>query len=92
MSVPTFHRRFKAVTQMTPIQYLKSTRLHQARLLMIRSGLTAAAAASYVGYESPLQFSREFKKAFGRTLLQETVQMKSAFAWSSAVAGSAAAR
>ncbi len=38
MSVPTFHRHFKAVTHTTPIQYLKSTRLHQARLLMIRTG------------------------------------------------------
>ncbi len=48
MSVPTFHRHFKAVTRATPIQYLKSTRLHQARLLMIRTGLTVAAASAKV--------------------------------------------
>jgi AraC-like DNA-binding protein len=82
MSVPTFHRYFKAVTHTTPIQYLKSTRLHQARLLMIRTGLTAAAASATVGYESPSQFSREFKREFGRSPKEEADQMKAAFAWS----------
>lgn len=82
MSVPTFHRHFKAVTHTTPIQYLKSTRLHQARLLMIRTGLTAAAASATVGYESPSQFSREFKRVFGRSPKEEVEQMKAAFAWS----------
>lgn len=82
MSVPTFHRHFKAVTHTTPMQYLKSTRLHQARLLMIRTGLTAAAASATVGYESPSQFSREFKRAFGRSPTEEVDQMKMAFSWS----------
>ncbi|URV24693.1 AraC family transcriptional regulator [Burkholderia gladioli] len=82
MSVPSFHRHFKAVTHTTPIQYLKSTRLHQARLLMIRRGLTAAAASASVGYESPSQFSREFKRMFGRSPTQEVEQMRAAFAWS----------
>ena len=82
MSVPTFHRYFKAVTHTTPIQYLKSTRLHQARLLMIRTGLTAAAASATVGYEIPSQFSREFKREFGRSPKEEADQMKAAFAWS----------
>jgi AraC-like DNA-binding protein len=82
MSVPTFHRHFKAMTHTTPIQYLKSTRLHQARLLMIRTGLTAAAASARVGYESPSQFSREFKRLFGRAPKEEVAQMKTPFAWS----------
>ncbi|WP_343674252.1 AraC family transcriptional regulator [Paraburkholderia heleia] len=82
MSVPTFHRHFKAVTHSTPIQYLKATRLHQARLLMIRTGLTVAAASATVGYESPSQFSREFKRAFGRSPTEEVDQMKTAFNWS----------
>jgi AraC-like DNA-binding protein len=81
MSVPTFHRHFKAVTHTTPIQYLKSMRLHQARLMMIRTGLTAAAASAAVGYESPSQFSREFKRVFGRSPTEEVDQMKGAFAW-----------
>lgn len=85
MSVPTFHRHFKTITRTTPIQYLKSTRLHQARLLMIRRGLTAAAAATAVGYESPSQFSREFKRVFGKTPGEEASLMKAAFSWSAAI-------
>lgn len=79
MSGPAFHAHFKAVTHTSPIQYLKSTRLHQARLLMIRQGLTAAAASAQVGYESPSQFSREFKRFFGRSPGEETVYMKHLF-------------
>ncbi|WP_417585934.1 AraC family transcriptional regulator N-terminal domain-containing protein [Nitrincola sp.] len=79
MSAPAFHVHFKAVTQTSPIQYIKSTRLHHARLLMIRNGLTAAAAAGRVGYESPSQFSREFKRFFGRTPSEEVRTMKASF-------------
>ncbi|MFL6709499.1 MAG: AraC family transcriptional regulator N-terminal domain-containing protein [Massilia sp.] len=71
MSVPAFHVHFKSVTHCSPIQYLKSARLHQARLLMARSGMTAQAACAQVGYESPSQFSREFKRFFGRSPSQE---------------------
>src|SRR3546814_3355069 len=41
MSIPSFHSHFKAVTQVSPMQYVKSTRLHQARLLMVRQDLSA---------------------------------------------------
>ncbi|NJN00797.1 MAG: helix-turn-helix transcriptional regulator, partial [Aquincola sp.] len=44
MSVPAFHVHFKAVTQTSPIQYVKATRLHRARLLMVQSGTSAASA------------------------------------------------
>ena len=77
MSVPTFHNHFKAVTHTSPIQYIKSIRLHQARLLMIREGQTAAGAAVHVGYESPSQFSREFKRLFGNAPAVETKRLKS---------------
>ena len=80
MSVPRFHLHFKSVTQTSPIQYLKSLRLHQARLMMIRDNLTAAGAAARVGYESDSQFSREFKRMFGRTPAEEARVMKRAFA------------
>lgn len=76
MSVPAFHVHFKSVTQCSPIQYVKSTRLHQARLLMIRNGMTASVACAQVGYESASQFSREFKRLFGRTPGEEAVFMK----------------
>lgn len=88
MSVPAFHVHFKAVTQTSPMQYLKSTRLHQARLLMVRNGLTAAAASAAVGYDSPSQFSREFKRVFGRSPVEEVKRMKAEFAVPPAFAAS----
>jgi AraC-like DNA-binding protein len=80
MSAPSLHAHFKAVTGTSPMQYLKSTRLHQARLLMLRDGMTAAAACDRVGYESPSQFSREFKRLFGLSPVEEVARMKQAFA------------
>lgn len=76
MSVAAFHANFKAVTQTSPIQYLKSTRLHKARLLMVQDGLSAATASARVGYESSSQFSREFKRFFGRTPADEAREMR----------------
>ncbi len=52
MSVLTFHTHFKAVTNTSPMQYVKSTRLHQARLLMIREGVSAASACHAVGMKA----------------------------------------
>lgn len=65
MSPSIFHQKFKAITTMSPLQYLKSVRLDKARLLMIQDGSTASAAAFAVGYESAPQFSREYKRQFG---------------------------
>ncbi|TFW31484.1 AraC family transcriptional regulator [Duganella callida] len=76
MSVPAFHVHFKSVTHCSPIQYLKSARLHQARLLMARNDMTAQAASAQVGYESPSQFSREFKRYFGRSPTEEASAMR----------------
>lgn len=89
MSVPSFHAHFKAVTQTSPMQYVKSTRLHQARLLMAREGMTAAAACHAVGYESPSQFNREFKRLFGLPPAAEVRRMKESFALPPAQPGSA---
>lgn len=75
-----FHSHFKAVTRTSPMQYLKSIRLHQGRLLMMRRGMTAAAAAAAVGYESPSQFSREFKRLFGLAPLAEVQRLKNSLA------------
>ena len=80
MSVPTFHNHFKAITSTSPMQYVKSTRLHQARLLMVRQGITAATASHAVGYESPSQFNREFKRLFGRPPAEEAKRMRDNFA------------
>ena len=80
MSIPTFHAHFRTVTQSSPMQYLKSVRLHQARLLMLRNEKTAHAASIEVGYESASQFSREFKRFFGLSPSDEIVRLKSSFA------------
>ncbi|PMS14986.1 AraC family transcriptional regulator [Trinickia dabaoshanensis] len=89
MSVPSFHSHFKAITQVSPMQYVKTTRLHQARLLMVRQDLTAEAASHAVGYTSPSQFSREFKRLFGLTPAAEIKRMKTNFAIPEAFADSA---
>lgn len=65
MSVSTFHAHFKAMTASSPLQYLKTIRLHKARMLMAHDGINAGSAAHRVGYESVSQFSREFKRLFG---------------------------
>ncbi|MEM5366691.1 AraC family transcriptional regulator [Paraburkholderia azotifigens] len=80
MSVPTFHSHFKTITNTSPMQYVKSTRLHQARLLMLRQGMTAESACHAVGYASASQFNREFKRLFGLTPAAETKRMRESFA------------
>jgi len=65
MSTSTLHHSFRRVTGMSPLQFIKRTRLHKARMMMFERGLGAAEAAFEVGYESPSQFSREFKRLFG---------------------------
>lgn len=80
MSVATFHHHFKAVTSTSPIQYLKSIRLHQARLLMLRHEMSVAMASAQVGYESASQFSREFKRLFGLSPAREVERMRQTFA------------
>lgn len=76
MSISAFHHNFKAVTNTSPLQYVKSYRLHKARLLMVHDGLKASTAAIRVGYESASQFSREFKRFFGVTPSDEMARLR----------------
>jgi AraC-like DNA-binding protein len=76
MSVSSFHHNFKAVTASSPLQYLKSIRLHRARLLMIHAGHNASTAAGAVGYESASQFGREFKRFFGSSPGEEAASIR----------------
>ncbi|EEY76179.1 transcriptional regulator, AraC family [Acinetobacter calcoaceticus RUH2202] len=65
MSISLFHQTFKKVTNYSPLQYIKITRLHKARELIINNKMGVAEAAYEVGYVSASQFSREFKRLFG---------------------------
>jgi len=65
MSASALHHRFKAVTAMSPLQFQKHLRLHEARRMMFADGIECATAAHRVGYESPSQFSREYRRLFG---------------------------
>ncbi|HLP70268.1 MAG TPA: AraC family transcriptional regulator [Rhizobium sp.] len=71
MSVPSYHAHFKALTGSSPMQYVKAMRLHEARLMMARQDRTIAEVALSVGYVSPAQFSRDFKRHFRRTASEE---------------------
>ena len=65
MSASSLHAHFKAITRMTPLEYQKQLRLQEARRLMLTEGATASTAGFAVGYESPSQFSREYRRLFG---------------------------
>ena len=67
MSLSSFHRAFRQVTSETPLQYLKKIRLNKAKDLIVAEGKQATQAAIMVGYSSPSQFSREFKRHFNAT-------------------------
>ncbi|MFC0267205.1 AraC family transcriptional regulator [Kushneria aurantia] len=65
MSVSSLHHHFRAVTSMSPLQFHKRVRLEEARRLLLGGGLEMAIIARRVGYESPSQFSREYRRLFG---------------------------
>ena len=70
LSSSAFYQHFKAVTSLSPLQYQKRFRLQEARRLMMADGMGAAEAAFAVGYESPSQFGREYRRLFGATPAQ----------------------
>jgi AraC-like DNA-binding protein len=76
MSPSAFHLHFKNVTALSPLQYQKRLRLQEARRLMLGDGLDAAEAAFRVGYESPSQFSREYRRLFGAPPRQDVAALK----------------
>jgi AraC-like DNA-binding protein len=76
MSASSFHERFKAVTSMSPLQYQKVLRLHEARRLMLFQDLDAGDACRRVGYLSPSQFSREYARFFGNAPMKDTARLR----------------
>jgi len=76
MSPSSLHARFKAATAMSPLQFQKQLRLQEARRMMLVDGLEAASAGHRVGYESPSQFSREYRRLFGAPPRREIEAMR----------------
>jgi AraC-like DNA-binding protein len=65
MSVASFHRHFRALTTMSPLQFQKQIRLNEAHTRLLAHGADVSSVAHAVGYSSPSQFSREYRRAFG---------------------------
>ena len=65
MSVSSFHRHFRAATSMSPLQYQKRIRLQEARARLLAASGDVAAVGFEVGYDSPSQFCREYRRLFG---------------------------
>lgn len=80
MSPSSFHAHFKAVTAMSPLQYLKKLRLLEARRLLVAGEVDASRAALRVGYESPSQFSREYSRFFGAPPARDALRLRQAAA------------
>ncbi len=75
MSVSAFHRHFKAVTTLSPLQYQKRVRLLKARMLMVAGAKSVTSAAFEVGYESATQFSRDYARVFGLPPARDTARI-----------------
>ena len=76
MSPSSFHRHFKEVTSMSPLQYQKQLRLLKARHLMLTENVDATNTAYQVGYESPSQFSREYARVFGAPPIRDIERLR----------------
>jgi AraC-like DNA-binding protein len=76
MSSSGFHHHFKAITDMSPLQYQKQLRLQEARRLMYGENLDAAGAGYRVGYEDPSHFSRDYKRHFGETPIKDVARLR----------------
>ncbi|MBL8451966.1 MAG: helix-turn-helix transcriptional regulator, partial [Zoogloea sp.] len=76
MSKSSLHHHFKALTAMSPLQYQKQLRLQEARKIMLTEAVDAATVARRVGYESPSQFSREYRRLFGAPPMRDVTRMR----------------
>ena len=85
MSHSTLHEHFKSITSMSPLQYQKQLRLQEARRLILSQSLDSAMAGHLVGYDSPSQFSREYKRAFGASPTRDIARLRALPAWQRAL-------
>ena len=74
MSSSTFHRHFKEITGLSPLQFHKQLRLHEAQRLMVLENRKASSVSLLVGYESDTQFNREYKRLFGEPPCRDKLQ------------------
>ncbi len=86
MSASSLHHHFREITAMSPLQYQKLLRLHEARRMLLTEGCDVATAAHRVGYESPSQFSREYSRQHGAPPLRDVNRLRYAAGEASAVA------
>ena len=78
MSESAFHRHFRAVTAMSPVQFQKRIRLQNARSLLVARPGDVAAVGHLVGYDSPSQFNREYRRLFGAPPGQDAARLRAA--------------
>ncbi|HEY0297289.1 MAG TPA: AraC family transcriptional regulator [Bordetella sp.] len=78
MGVSTLHHQFRARTSMSPLQYQKRLRLHEARRILLGEDIDAKAVAMRVGYESNAQFNREYRRLFGAPPVTDIKALKHA--------------
>jgi AraC-like DNA-binding protein len=76
MGVSTLHHHFKTLTSISPLQYQKQLRLHEARRLLLAGACDAGSAAFEVGYESRSQFTREYRRLFGEPPMRNIKAIK----------------
>jgi AraC-like DNA-binding protein len=76
MSAAAFHRHFRAVTTMSPLQFQKRIRLQEARSLLLARPDDVAGVGHLVGYDSPSQFSREYRRLFGAPPGQDATRLR----------------
>ncbi len=81
MSASSLHHHFSAVAGMTPMQYQKRLRLHEARRLMLVDGLDVGSAGYRVGYQSASQFSREYSRLHGQPPLRDVEALRANVRW-----------
>ena len=87
MGVSTLHHHFRVLTSMSPLQFQKHLRLHEARRLLLAEEMDAGTAALHVGYESATQFNREYRRLFGAPPMRDVKALRSSSAASSEVDG-----
>ena len=80
MAPTTFHKHFKAVTSLSPLQYQKRLRLYEAQQFMLRGEGDVNSAAYAVGYRSPQQFNRDYKRIFGTSPGRDVRAVRQQFA------------